>query len=646
MKNPFVFNRLNPVLINIIISSGLMGIFSITMAQDNPYTRKADMPTARLGLVTAVVNDSIYAIGGYAGINQPGLTANEVYDPATDTWETRTPIPTGRRFMAASAADDKIYIFGGYTNFGQPGLSTVEEYNPKTDTWTSKTAMPTPRLGPASCVVDGIIYVIGGGSAVSQPLHTVEAYDPQTDTWTQKADMPTARHMLSASVVGGKIYATGGENEVGQSYSKVEEYNPETDTWTEKAEMPTARSGHATSVINGKIYAIGGSFMYDDFSAVEEYDPVTDSWTIKADLPEVRGGPGCSTVNEKIYVIGGNIKGFDQGFPGENKVDEYDPSVDLTTLVNHVSLNKCYVIPGSDSIWIAAKMNDTAGVTLFAIIESSDQEFVDSLQLFDDGNHNDGNAGDSVYSNVWHTKQGEEHIYNVDLIVKWVSSETIIHRMKKMATFTTVGPVTYKNHAFESPPMPGENVKMELTLTNNGLATIAAGIKAKITSLDTLYVVTNDYYYSIGDISPGESKSKSSYKIEISETCPENTEILFVIDITSEGYSFWRDTFKVMIGIPSSLTEEKTLRQPALIKNHPNPFSQSTELRFTIPTSGFVTLRVYDYFGREIRTLVNELLNAGEHSVYFHAGDLTDGIYFYRLLKGDMILTGKMLLMR
>jgi hypothetical protein len=47
MKNPLFFNRLNSALIYIIISSGLMGIFSITIAQDNPWTRKNDMPEGR-----------------------------------------------------------------------------------------------------------------------------------------------------------------------------------------------------------------------------------------------------------------------------------------------------------------------------------------------------------------------------------------------------------------------------------------------------------------------------------------------------------------------------------------------------------------------------------------------------------------------
>jgi len=293
------------------------------------WTSKADMPTGRLGLATAVVDGKIYAIGGYPYANGEGMTTNEVYDPKTNTWESKSPMPTGRRWMSASTVDGKIYVFGGYTNVRGPGLSTVEEYDPETDTWTAKADMPTPRLGPASCVIDGIIYVIGGATIVREQVKTVEAYNPETDTWTVKADLPTERMMLSVCAVNGKVYAIGGRYEGVTMYKWIEEYDPTNDIWTKKYEMPLEKGGFAATVLNDKIYIIGGvnveSGEWHIYPIIEEYDPKTNTFTRRKDMPTQRFGPGARAVGRKIYVIGGASEDLGTGHPGLTTVEEYIP---------------------------------------------------------------------------------------------------------------------------------------------------------------------------------------------------------------------------------------------------------------------------------------------------------------------------------
>ncbi len=84
-----------------------------------------------------------------------------------------------------------------------------------------------------------------------------------------------------------------------------------------------------------------------------------------------------------------------------------------------------------------------------------------------------------------------------------------------------------------------------------------------------------------------------------------------------------------------------------LSQNYPNPFNPSTTISYTVPRSGFVSLRVYDVLGRELQILVNEEQKAGDHSIHFNARDLAGGIYFYTLQAGsDFMQTRKMLLMR
>ena len=83
-----------------------------------------------------------------------------------------------------------------------------------------------------------------------------------------------------------------------------------------------------------------------------------------------------------------------------------------------------------------------------------------------------------------------------------------------------------------------------------------------------------------------------------------------------------------------------------LNQNYPNPFNPSTTIRFAIPQSEFVSLKVYDVLGNEVANLVNEELAAGSYKVQFDASSLTSGIYFYQITAGNYSETKKMNLIK
>jgi hypothetical protein len=89
---------------------------------------------------------------------------------------------------------------------------------------------------------------------------------------------------------------------------------------------------------------------------------------------------------------------------------------------------------------------------------------------------------------------------------------------------------------------------------------------------------------------------------------------------------------------------------PTILLNQPNPFGPSTTIRYTTPSSGFVTIKVYDILGREVRSLVNTTLAAGAHSIQFDqsAGQSpAAAIYYYSLqLGGARLKTEKMVALR
>jgi hypothetical protein len=68
-----------------------------------------------------------------------------------------------------------------------------------------------------------------------------------------------------------------------------------------------------------------------------------------------------------------------------------------------------------------------------------------------------------------------------------------------------------------------------------------------------------------------------------------------------------------------------------LLQNYPNPFNPSTTIRYALPGSAQVTLKVFDVLGREVALLADGVRTAGQHEVQFTAGHLSSGVYVYQL---------------
>jgi hypothetical protein len=84
----------------------------------------------------------------------------------------------------------------------------------------------------------------------------------------------------------------------------------------------------------------------------------------------------------------------------------------------------------------------------------------------------------------------------------------------------------------------------------------------------------------------------------------------------------------------------------SLSQNHPNPFNPITSIDYSLPKEGKVRLIIYDVLGREVVTLVDERVSAGNHSVSFDGRNFASGIYLYRLFFDNQVLTRRMSLVK
>ena len=263
--------------------------------ETNTWTQLAPPPIPNYWGTVVACQNKIYVIGGEA--SKP----TQVYDPVTDTWENRTSIPTTRSGLQANVVDGKIYVIGGQipSALGVINPSSANDvYDPATDSWSKMVSIPTPVMGYASAVLDNKIYIIGGGNTGGpdySPINQVQIFDPKTNQWTNGTPIPTGIVSARACATTGlsapkRIYVIGGALTYSFRYAATgidlnQVYDPETDTWTTSTPMPTPRWALGVAVVNDELYAIGGKNGDNYLYVNEKYTPIGyipefPSWTI------------------------------------------------------------------------------------------------------------------------------------------------------------------------------------------------------------------------------------------------------------------------------------------------------------------------------------------------------------------------------
>jgi len=101
---------------------------------------------------------------------------------------------------------------------------------------------------------------------------------------------------------------------------------------------------------------------------------------------------------------------------------------------------------------------------------------------------------------------------------------------------------------------------------------------------------------------------------------------------------------EITVGIEEELNEIPT--EFLLSQNYPNPFNPSTKIKYSVPQSANVSIKVFDILGNEIETLVNEEKPAGTYEVTWYAEQLPSGVYFYQLKAGEYRAVKKMILLK
>jgi photosystem II stability/assembly factor-like uncharacterized protein len=124
------------------------------------------------------------------------------------------------------------------------------------------------------------------------------------------------------------------------------------------------------------------------------------------------------------------------------------------------------------------------------------------------------------------------------------------------------------------------------------------------------------------------------------------TDDLYGVNELKFYYRLKQIDFNGTYGYSEEIEIEGAPRSFGLGQNFPNPFNPFTTIKYEIPESRFVTIKVYDVLGKEVAILVNEEKPVGEYEVEFIGNNFPSGIYFYQLQAGSFVKTKKMILLK
>ncbi|MCJ7555224.1 MAG: T9SS type A sorting domain-containing protein, partial [Ignavibacteriaceae bacterium] len=306
----------------------------------------------------------------------------------------------------------------------------------------------------------------------------------------------------------------------------------------------------------------------------------------------------------------------------------------------NVFIDKYYAKKNIDSILFTTRLSNAGNhqFTAHLICFNSDSTQIDSLALFDDGFHGDSLSNDGLFG-VYIPPRTIEDYFTLSLSI-FDHQNNEYYLTPDLSRFTTAGPVvvdsiyvTYNSFV--------KAYYVKLFLKNEG-NTFTIPYSTVQLSSDDLWITSISPSQSLPEILPGVIVSSGNFYVRVDSTFPGQFNFNFLVSV--DGWPYWSDSAKVIVtGIEDEKQVPLTFR---LEQNFPNPFNSFSVIKYSIPNSSKVIIKVFDVLGTEIETLINEEKPLGTYELNWNAANLPSGVYFYRLQAGDFVQTRKMILLK
>jgi S-formylglutathione hydrolase FrmB len=273
-------------------------------------------------------------------------------------------------------------------------------------------------------------------------------------------------------------------------------------------------------------------------------------------------------------------------------------------------------------------------ITVNALIKDEGNNIVTTMEMFDNGENGDGEPNDGVWGNLIDVS-AFSGTYSVNIeIENTVSEETTYYGGQSW--LTDLGPVVIDHVVTSTGDVinPGEMPGLMFYFRNDSETETLTNMHAEVLC-DNEYItflVVNSQDFD--DMAPGEVVSlPTDVFVGISADCPDQTDIIADVLISSAGRVLWETTHTIHIGTVS-VDDSEDVNIPEsfdLIGCYPNPFNPTTSVKVSVSYASIINVNVYDIMGRRVTSLCNTNLNAGSHSLVWDASNNAAGIYFVNM---------------
>jgi len=301
-------------------------------------------------------------------------------------------------------------------------------------------------------------------------------------------------------------------------------------------------------------------------------------------------------------------------------------SSDVQNLRKELFYNHNLILSDNNSFLIAAEIFDTSGNYIKVLKVNKDMQIISAKSLT--GNLNagdpriisDGNYG--MYL-VW-----KDHTNNSNLILGTAFDKDLNDKFSGKSFLISCE----NTKGYSERILPDIRIKNSMIVKNGDLF------------VSWMNTDNNRLFISKLNLTDESDLCNNTVEIHSSIDEGEYTSITIQDDKLVIVYKHFNNIFAHIRELNGKTLFERT--DEFNLSNYPNPFNPTTRINFFIPKEGFVSLRVFDITGKEVRKLVNEYRTNGEHNVTFNAENLSSGAYFYRLDAGGIVTTRRMTILK